>query len=114
MEMQQLFSFALLSSNAIFRTATNTINVFRSSRKMRHIVVRFEFIGASRQIYMKAANIKFHENPSNGIRADTCETTDARKEMAKVTGTFREFSTKTLKMYPNLFALYTVLCFQDI
>ena len=49
MEMQQIFSFALLSNNATFRTATDTINVLRASRKTRHISVRFGFIGASRQ-----------------------------------------------------------------
>jgi hypothetical protein len=58
-EMQHLFSFALLSSDAIFRTATNTRNVLRSSRKVRDIFFRFEFIGVSLQIYMKAPNITF-------------------------------------------------------
>jgi len=58
MEMQKLFSFALSSSNAIFRTATNTIYVVISSRKMRHSFVRFEFTGASRQTYMEAHNSK--------------------------------------------------------
>ena len=113
MEMRQFFSFGLLSSNAIFRNATSTINVLTSSRKLRDIFERFEFIGASRQIYMKIPNIKFHENPSNGSRADTCEKTEARREMVKVTGIFREFLTKTLEMYLNLFILYRALPFQD-
>jgi hypothetical protein len=111
MEMQQLFSFALLSSNAIFCTATSTINVLTSSRKLCDIFVQFEFIGASRKIYMKAPNIKFHENPSNESRADTCEKTDERREMVKFTGTFREFSNKTLETYLNLFILHRALFF---
>ena len=104
-EMQQLFFFALLSSNAIFRNATSTINVLTSSRKLRDIFVRFEFIGASGQIYMKGPNIKFHENPSNGSRTNTCEKTDARRETVKATDTSRKFSTKTLEIYMNFFIL---------
>jgi len=34
---------------------------------------------ASRQIFIKARNIKFHVNPSSVNRADACEDTDITK-----------------------------------
>jgi hypothetical protein len=41
MEKQQLFPSALLTSYKIFRTAVNSINFLRSSRKVPDIFLRF-------------------------------------------------------------------------
>ena len=42
--------------------------------------------GVSERIFMKISEIKFHENPSSGSRADTCGLMD----MTKLIGAFRE------------------------
>jgi hypothetical protein len=55
------------------------------SRHFRAISTRF---GASRQIFIKVSNIKLHENPSSGNRADRCE----QMGMTKLIGTFRDYA----------------------
>ena len=50
----------------------------------------------SRQIFEKYSNIKFHENPSGGIRAVPCGRTDGQKDrrtdMTKLIVAFRNFA----------------------
>lgn len=40
--------------------------------KCRIFLSDFKQIGVSRHIFVKVPNVKFHENPSNWSRADTC------------------------------------------
>lgn len=40
------------------------------------------------QIFIKVVNIKFHENPPNESRGNTCGQTDGQTDMAKITGAF--------------------------
>jgi hypothetical protein len=56
------------------------------------MLTKFEF---SRRIFEKYSNIKFHENPSNGIRVVPCERdgrTDGHTDMTKQTIAFRNFA----------------------
>jgi hypothetical protein len=43
---------------------------------------------------MRAPNIKFHENPPSGIRADTCGQTEGREEAYKL---FKRLTKRALK-----------------
>ena len=59
---------------------------------MPDISVRLKVLTFSRQILIKLPNIKFHENPSSGIRVDNCGRTDVRTDMMKLFVTSRNFS----------------------
>ena len=41
--------------------------------------------------FEKRLNIKFHQNPSSGIRVVSCVQTDGRTDMTKLISTFRDF-----------------------
>jgi hypothetical protein len=74
------------------------INVRMFSCKVRgtlfRILTKIEF---SRQIFEKHSNVKFHENPSIGIRDFSCGRTDRRTDMTKLIVSFRNFA-NALKM----------------
>ena len=81
-----MFSFILQPVSKIFlilrRIQRDTvINVKMSLCKLRvihsRISMKLEF---SRQIFEKAQNIKFHQNPSSGNRVVACGRIDRRKE----------------------------------
>ena len=55
----------------------------------RQILMKIEY---SRRIFEKYSNIKFHENPSSGLRVVPCGRTDGRTDMTKLTDTFRNFA----------------------
>jgi len=60
----------------------------------------------------KSPNILFHVIPSGGGRADTCQQTDGRADMKKLTGAFRSMQTHSTKTerVKRLKAVFLNLC----
>jgi hypothetical protein len=65
---------------------------------------------------MEVINIKFHENPSNGSRADTCLCTDgrtdghdeAKRRVPKLTRTCLKTEPTEKKIYPEEWNMRTL------
>jgi hypothetical protein len=80
---------ALLHYTCRWRQYTHTEAPMQSVRYFCPIVTNF---GVSRQIFVRAPNIKFHKNPPSGNRRDICgqRQTRERTDTTNVRGAFRD------------------------
>jgi hypothetical protein len=98
--MEQLVPFSLLSSYKIFHTAVNSMKIIRSSCNMPNILSNFN------QVWDSFTD--FHE--SHDI---TCRWTDRQTDMAKLIGTFHDYTDMRESQY-NTIHLQWKYCHQIV
>ena len=95
MEMQQWFSFALLSMYDIFCAAVENTNVLWSTRKAsNNVLLLLKKSGFFSTIFKMVSNTKLHENMSIGRWLDTWGQTDGREEAKSRFSQFSESASK--------------------